>query len=92
MTFNPWFAYDCMVVAFNEQRWQSAYDIATALIATAKVPGLGSARWFKGESAAKWFNIVVIEGQCKKHGIDESGGRVIIDPAHRSRNEQREIA
>ncbi len=77
MRFNPWFAYDCMIVAFNQSRWQSAYDLASALLLAGKTQGTGAPRWFK---AWKWMQIVTVEQEARRHNIDLVAKGVTIDP------------
>ncbi len=64
MTISPWLAYDAMIVAYNEKRFHSAYDLASALLEAIRTPGTGGTRWFKRK---KLMNILVIEHEAGKH-------------------------
>ena len=44
--WSPWFAYDCMVTAYQEKRWWAAATIARKLLEKLETPGSEAARWF----------------------------------------------
>ncbi len=68
LKWSPWFAYDCMVTAFHEQRWWAASVISKALLKSLEIPGKGASRWFK---VKKWIIVSEIARESEARLTEE---------------------
>jgi hypothetical protein len=59
---DPWFAFDCMITAYEEKRWWSASVMARCLLGALEIPGSQARTWFP---LKRWVMISEIE-RCSR--------------------------